>query len=116
MVVFILYLGKMNKPMQELSKMTDTYSKAAVGYERIREVVETDNEIKDSRRAIHAPRFKGEDRKSTRLNSSHSQISYAVFCLKKKKKKTNQTQNHDRRKRHNYKIYHPKLNAHNIST
>src|SRR2546427_927116 len=29
------------------------------------------------------------DRKSTRLNSSHSQISYAVFCLKKKKKKQN---------------------------
>src|SRR2546430_8461129 len=28
------------------------------------------------------------DRKSTRLNSSHSQISYAVFCLKKKKKST----------------------------
>src|SRR5688572_31592275 len=30
-----------------------------------------------------------EDRKSTRLNSSHSQISYAVFCLKKKKKQKN---------------------------
>src|SRR2546430_6025028 len=29
------------------------------------------------------------DRKSTRLNSSHSQISYAVFCLKKKKKNQN---------------------------
>src|SRR2546430_10141374 len=29
-----------------------------------------------------------QDRKSTRLNSSHSQISYAVFCLKKKNKKT----------------------------
>src|SRR2546430_11089539 len=29
-----------------------------------------------------------QDRKSTRLNSSHSQISYAVFCLKKKKVKT----------------------------
>src|SRR2546430_12916119 len=29
------------------------------------------------------------DRKSTRLNSSHSQISYAVFCLKKKKTRTN---------------------------
>src|SRR3712207_8945960 len=28
----------------------------------------------------------GEDRKSTRLNSSHANISYAVFCLKKKKK------------------------------
>src|SRR2546430_3664571 len=33
------------------------------------------------------------DRKSTRLNSSHSQISYAVFCLKKKK----QQQDHDSR-------------------
>src|SRR2546430_3768944 len=31
------------------------------------------------------------DRKSTRLNSSHSQISYAVFCLKKKKKKIHST-------------------------
>src|SRR2546427_9126258 len=30
----------------------------------------------------------GRDRKSTRLNSSHSQISYAVFCLKKKTHKT----------------------------
>src|SRR2546427_5970863 len=29
--------------------------------------------------------LRGRDRKSTRLNSSHSQISYAVFCLKKKK-------------------------------
>src|SRR6266480_6036289 len=32
----------------------------------------------------------GEDRKSTRLNSSHMSISYAVFCLKKKKKKKKQ--------------------------
>src|SRR2546427_6449813 len=32
-----------------------------------------------------APRRRDQDRKSTRLNSSHSQISYAVFCLKKKK-------------------------------
>src|SRR5688572_32374946 len=31
--------------------------------------------------------IKNQDRKSTRLNSSHSQISYAVFCLKKKKRK-----------------------------
>src|SRR2546427_8926079 len=34
------------------------------------------------------------DRKSTRLNSSHSQISYAVFCLKKKKKNTKPTRHH----------------------
>src|SRR5947209_11078665 len=33
------------------------------------------------------------DRKSTRLNSSHANISYAVFCLKKKKKKNNKTHN-----------------------
>src|SRR3712207_8109441 len=33
------------------------------------------------RRLAHDP---GEDRKSTRLNSSHANISYAVFCLKKK--------------------------------
>src|SRR2546430_7094051 len=32
------------------------------------------------------------DRKSTRLNSSHSQISYAVFCLKKKKRKIDTAQ------------------------
>src|SRR2546427_2514148 len=38
--------------------------------------------IADERRIAPEP----EDRKSTRLNSSHSQISYAVFCLKKKKK------------------------------
>src|SRR5207253_7558146 len=37
------------------------------------------------RLAEHLPR-KSEDRKSTRLNSSHVAISYAVFCLKKKKK------------------------------
>src|SRR2546430_5744053 len=34
----------------------------------------------------HASTLPRQDRKSTRLNSSHSQISYAVFCLKKKKK------------------------------
>src|SRR5690348_17743073 len=35
------------------------------------------------------PHTAQQDRKSTRLNSSHPSISYAVFCLKKKKKKTN---------------------------
>src|SRR5262245_64527239 len=39
----------------------------------------------DERRTGHAW-AEGEDRKSTRLNSSHLGISYAVFCLKKKKK------------------------------
>src|SRR5688572_3426521 len=40
--------------------------------------------------ALHIGEELREDRKSTRLNSSHSQISYAVFCLKKKKKKEKQ--------------------------
>src|SRR3712207_8431784 len=35
------------------------------------------------------------DRKSTRLNSSHANISYAVFCLKKKKQTTHQSTSHD---------------------
>src|SRR5690348_10580774 len=39
------------------------------------------------RTLIHNRCFHLEDRKSTRLNSSHPSISYAVFCLKKKKKK-----------------------------
>src|SRR5258708_29111265 len=38
-----------------------------------------------------------EDRKSTRLNSSHQIISYAVFCLKKKKKKYSRTQFKDQK-------------------
>src|SRR2546427_8572690 len=36
-----------------------------------------------------------QDRKSTRLNSSHSQISYAVFCLKKKKKRKRRISSRD---------------------
>src|SRR5206468_7934955 len=39
-----------------------------------------------SRSATASPARPPSDRKSTRLNSSHDQISYAVFCLKKKKK------------------------------
>jgi ATP-binding cassette, subfamily B, bacterial len=59
LVLFIWYLGKMYKPMQQLSKMTDAYSKAVVGYERIREIFDTDNEVKDLPGARRAPRFKG---------------------------------------------------------
>src|SRR2546429_2601512 len=40
-----------------------------------------------ARSAHLAPAAENPDRKSTRLNSSHGYISYAVFCLKKKKKK-----------------------------
>lgn len=59
LIVFILYLGKMYKPMQELSKMTDAYAKASVGYERIREVLATDREVADLPNARPARRFRG---------------------------------------------------------
>src|SRR2546429_1138697 len=50
--------------------------------------------VVDVRVRTHGPRpVQGDDgdRKSTRLNSSHGYISYAVFCLKKKKIRTDQT-------------------------
>src|SRR2546430_10596404 len=47
----------------------------------------------------------GVDRKSTRLNSSHSQISYAVFCLKKKK-----------RQMHPYTVCHNRCCSHLVRT
>src|SRR5438128_3722929 len=47
-------------------------------------------------RAGHLLRMSERDRKSTRLNSSHGSISYAVFCLKKKKYKSVHHQRHTR--------------------
>src|SRR5947207_10971930 len=45
------------------------------------------------------------DRKSTRLNSSHTVISYAVFCLKKKKKQ----KTHQHKSNNNYRLVNDKL-------
>ncbi len=59
LLVFLLYLGKMYKPMRELSKMADTFSKAVVGWERIQEVLETESQVPDKRGAVLAPRFRG---------------------------------------------------------
>ena len=70
LVVFILYLGKMYKPMQELSKMADTYSKATIGYERIREVLETPRDVTDLAGARRAPRFRG------RVEFDHVEFAY----------------------------------------
>jgi ATP-binding cassette subfamily B protein len=58
LILFIMYLGKMYKPMQELSKMTDAYAKAAVGFERIREILETERDVKDlpGARRVHTLR------------------------------------------------------------
>jgi ATP-binding cassette, subfamily B, bacterial len=59
LVLFVWYLGRMYKPMRELSKMTDSYTKAVVGYERIREVLEADHEVKDLPEARIAPGLRG---------------------------------------------------------
>jgi subfamily B ATP-binding cassette protein MsbA len=59
LIVFVLYLGRMYKPMQELSKMTDTYTKAAVAWERIQEVLQTKRDIEDLPGAVPAPPFRG---------------------------------------------------------
>ncbi len=59
LVVFFLYLGKLYKPMRELSKMTDTFAKAAVGFERIQEVLETEGQVRDLPHARKAPALKG---------------------------------------------------------
>ena len=71
LLVFIWYLGKMYKPMQDFAKMTDAYSKASVGYERIKEVFDTKPQVQDLPSAQSAPRFKGE------IELDHVQFSYA---------------------------------------
>jgi subfamily B ATP-binding cassette protein MsbA len=72
LVLFLWYLGRMYKPMRELSKMTDAYSKAAIGYERIREVLDTDREIRDVPGARRAPCFRG------RVELSNVSFGYAA--------------------------------------
>jgi ATP-binding cassette subfamily B protein len=60
LIVFLLYLGKMYKPMRDLSKMTDTVSKATVGYERIQEVLAIESLIRDRPGSRPAPKFTGQ--------------------------------------------------------
>lgn len=59
LVVFIYYIGKFYKPMQDLSKMTDAYSKASVSYERIQELLNVEGEIRDMPGARPVRRLEG---------------------------------------------------------
>jgi subfamily B ATP-binding cassette protein MsbA len=59
LVVFLSYLASMYKPMLDISKNMDAYAKAEVGYERIQDIVKSDEEIVDTRWAKPAPRFRG---------------------------------------------------------
>jgi ATP-binding cassette subfamily B protein len=70
LIVFLLYLGNMYKPMRDLSKMTDTVSKAMVGYERIQEVLEIESRVRDLPGARRAPTVKG------RITFDHVSFNY----------------------------------------
>jgi len=71
LIVFLLYLSKMYKPMRDLSKMSDTVSKAVVARERILEVLNVDSRVRDLPGARRAPRFRG------RIEFSHVTFGYA---------------------------------------
>ena len=70
LLVFVVYIGKMYKPMRDLSKMADTVSKSAVAIERIEELLETRSSVRSYPDAKPAPRFTG------RLEFSHVRFEY----------------------------------------
>jgi subfamily B ATP-binding cassette protein MsbA len=71
LLVFILYLGKMYKPMKDLAKTADTWSKAAVGFERIAEILNIERQVRDRPGARPAPPLKG------RIEFAHVRFGYA---------------------------------------
>src|SRR2546422_1738722 len=66
----------------------------AFSYEALRDWDRRVREGSGQQKIEYIAEHKFEDRKSTRLNSSHGYISYAVFCLKKKKKKIKSLKTH----------------------
>src|SRR5438132_9638927 len=72
---------------KSLDKIATTVGRLSDGFSAIRvNATNRDRSQRRERRSINATQARSLDRKSTRLNSSHTVISYAVFCLKKKKK------------------------------
>jgi len=72
LLVFILYLGKMYKPMKDLAKTADTWSKAAVGFERIAEILAIERQVRDRPGARPAPPLRG------RIEFARVQFGYAT--------------------------------------
>ena len=84
LVLFLAYLGKMYKPMRELSKMGDTVSKAAVGYERIQEVLNTVSRVRDLPGARRVRTSKGQlefDRVSFSYDASQPILKKVSFQI-----------------------------------
>jgi subfamily B ATP-binding cassette protein MsbA len=71
LIVFVLYLGKMYKPMKNLSKTADTLSKAIIAFERIGEILAIEHHVRDRPDARPAPALRG------RIEFSHVSFSYA---------------------------------------
>src|SRR2546421_13122879 len=84
MVIFFFFLMIRRPPRSTLFPYTTLFRSYSWHYrnQRWRDSLEHGGWTRLKKRVLT-------DRKSTRLNSSHDQISYAVFCLKKKKKKKN---------------------------
>src|SRR5437868_14956081 len=81
--IFFFFLMIRPPPSSTLFPYTTLFrSRRALHVQRRRSVRGRRADRLSADQAVHQP-----DRKSTRLNSSHVSISYAVFCLKKKKKK-----------------------------
>ena len=59
LIIFLLYLGKTYKPMRDLSKMSNTVSKATLSFERIQELLDMESRVRDLPGARPAPRFSG---------------------------------------------------------
>jgi ATP-binding cassette subfamily B protein len=84
LIIFLAYLGKMYKPMRDLSKMGDTVSKAAVSYERIQEVLNTVSRVQDLPNARRARHFKGKiefDRVSFGYTPDHPILKEVSFQI-----------------------------------
>jgi subfamily B ATP-binding cassette protein MsbA len=75
LLVFLLYLAKMYKPMKDLSKLTDTLSKAAIAFERVGEIMAVEGVVQDLPGARAATRFSG------RIAFDHVRFGYAPDVL-----------------------------------
>jgi len=84
LIVYLAYLGKMYKPMRDLSKMGDTVSKATVSYERIQEVLNAVSRVRDLPGARPARPFKGKmefDRVSFGYSPDHPILKEMSFQI-----------------------------------
>src|SRR2546428_1794145 len=87
LLVFFFFLMIRRPPRSTLFPYTTLFRSGRRLADRVHVDVVVDRDLVDRALGTAQIRHGMRDRKSTRLNSSHDQISYAVFCLKKKKNK-----------------------------